>query len=724
MIGALVIVAQLASASPADTLYTSAALRALVEGAARSNAAVPPTLAAYAAHLETEMSLTVVDTLGRERTGQVEQMGGTATWNADSGFLARVQGYRMETVGLPISFVSTVYDWAVPMLYGQRLLLGLNFNASESGSGSRTRARGQPLRAIHPFATDRERYYRYSGGDTIGFVQTATRRVPLVRVMVHPDLSIDANYATFDGEIDLDGERLEIVRMRGRFVLSQRMSRLGGFTGVLQRTTNTVVAAFIEFENAEHLGKYWLPTMQRVEIQTTSSLTVGLTLAVRSISHFTDFNIEEGAGVADRTISARRRTEFAPGDSMERFSDWRREIGSASGAVSVKDFEDIAPPAASRREGPPSLQLFPSRIDRAVHFNRIEGLYTGGEATLAFRGLAPGLVAKAWAGWAWAEETLRGGASLSRSWSKSSTALVGERRLVPTEDFLRDFEGASSIGSFLASFEEADWLDRKSIAVSHTRILGSVDNAIVTGKLGYGHDADVAASLTHGPIARSVLYRPNRHARTGSYALGTFGYEFHPNVSGELLQPGFGATFNIQGGAGDLRWLRAEGSASSRRVVGPITFASRFDAGVVLSDDPPPQTLFELGGINGRLSGYEYKEFAGDRAAVARTMAIYNFPILRRPYRIGRFIVPGISPGINASVDAGWTELSTPAARASVLEMGDGIEANALSRPTGGIRSTVSLDLTLLANTIQVGFARPIDQKAPWRFRFLLGQQF
>jgi hypothetical protein len=221
-----------------------------------------------------------------------------------------------------------------------------------------------------------------------------------------------------------------------------------------------------------------------------------------------------------------------------------------------------------------------------------------------------------------------------------------------------------------------------------------------------------------------VLYRPNRHARTGSYAFAAFGYEFHPNVSGELLQPGYGATFNVQSGFGDLRWVRAEGSLSSRRVLGPVTFASRLDAGAVISNNPPPQVLFELGGINGRLSGYEYKEFAGDRAAIGRTMAIYNFPMLRRPYRINRFIVPGISPGITASIDAGWTELSSPAARASVLEMGDGTEANALSHATGRVRSTASVGLTLLANTIQLGFARPIDQKAPWRFRFQLGQQF
>ena len=147
----------------------------------------------------------------------------------------------------------------------------------------------------------------------------------------------------------------------------------------------------------------------------------------------------------------------------------------------------------------------------------------------------------------------------------------------------------------------------------------------------------------------------------------------------------------------------------------------RLDGGIVVAKDPPPQTLFELGGLNGRLAGYEYKEFAGDRAGVGRAYAAYGFPILRAPYRLGRFLVPGLSPGLAVGLDAGWTELSTAAARAAVLEMG---EANALSRPTERIRSTAFLGLTFFSNSLQVGIARPIDGPAPWRWRVQLGQGF
>ena len=721
MLGVLLTMAQLAAAlPPSDSTYASPALRALVERAAASNRVVPPTLAAYRAHLETEMALILVDTLGRERTGQVEQLGGVARWNPETGYLAHIEGYRTQSAGFPISMAGMIRNWSIPMLYGQRLLLGLDFTTEEK---PRVGQRRDTLRAVHPFAVDRDLYYRFSGGDTVGYATTTARRVPIVRVFAHPNLSINANFAAFDGEVDIDGERHEIIRMRGRFVVSERMSRVTGITGVLVRASGTVGVAFVEFTNAEHFGRYWLPSMQRVELQTTSALANGLRFTFRTITRFSDFTIEETAA-APRTVSQRRSTTFASTDSLGRFRDWRSEMGSASSSISGTDFDDIAPPQW-RRDGAPRLVFYPSRFDRVLHFNRVEGLFTGVDGTLEFRDLAPGTVARAHAGWAWSEKTVRGGLSLSRAWSQSSSAITAERRLVPTQDFQREFSGMGiGIGPFLSSIEESDWLDRLSLSLSHVRIVESVDHALFTTRLAVARDRDVAASLAHGPIVHSRLFLPNRHARSGSYVLAGMAYEFHPNVTGELLQPGLGASLSTEAATGDLEWIRAEGSVSGRRYFGPVTVASRVDAGIVISQDPPPQTLFELGGINGRLSGYEYKEFAGDRAAVGRVYSAYGFPLLRAPYRLGRFIVPGLSPGIAAGIDAGWTELSSEAARAAVLEMGDGTPANAVSVPTGRIRSTVSAGVTFFSNTLHVGLARPIDHPAPWRWTVRLGQWF
>jgi hypothetical protein len=723
VLGVLLVVAQVAGVSPEST-YASSELRGVVERAARANRVVPPTLASYRAHLESEMALIIVDTLGRERTGQVEQFGGFARWNADSGLVTNIAGYRIQTTGLPISMAGVIRNWTVPMLYGQRLLLGLDFSTPDAERKPRVGQRRDTIRAVHPFAADRELYYRYSGGDTITVISTATRRLPILRLLVRPNLAVDANFAAFDGEVDIDAIRHEIVRMRGRFVISQRMSRTRGIGGIIAKASGVVAVAYVEFINSEHYGRYWLPLTQRVELQTTNAFANGLRFTFRTVSRFSDFEIAEATPADARAISLRRQTIYAPTDSLGRFSDWRSEIGSVSGQMSSADFDDVSPPVW-RRTGAPQLFFHPSRLDRVLRFNRIEGLFTGAEATAELRDLSPGTAAHAYAGWAWSEKTVRGGVSASRAWSMSSSSISAERRLVGTQDFQREFAGVSSgIGSFLSSIEEADFVDRRSVSLSHVRAIETREHALATVRIAAAHDGDVAASLTHGPIVRSRLYLPNRHARTGSYVLGALGYEFHPNVSGALLGPGLGATLNVEAASGDLRWMRTEGSISARRHVGPVTFATRTDAGVVISPDPPPQTLFELGGIAGRLAGYDYKEFAGDRAAVSRAYAAYELPLFRSPIRVRRWLLPGLTPGVAASVDAGWAELTTAAARAAVLEMGDGTTVNAVSRPTERIRSTAFVGLTFFSHSLQVGVARPIDQRAPWRAKFQLGQGF
>jgi hypothetical protein len=723
VLGALIIVAQVAVAS-VDSTYASQALREVIARAATTNGVVPPTLAGYRAHIETEMALILVDTLGRERSGQIEQMGGHVRWKPDSGFFTHIEGYRTQSTGFPISMVGVIQNWTVPMLYGQRLLLGLDFNVPPEEGTTRPRQRRDTIRAVHPFANDRELYYRFTGGDTVGTIISDSRRVRVVQILAHPNLALDANFAAFDGEIDIDVDRHEIIRMRGRFVVSERMSRYRGISGLLVKASGVVAVAYVEFVNAEHLGHYWLPTIQRIELQTTTALANGLRFTFRTISRFTDFEIQETAPAAARSVSNRRRTSFASTDSLARFGDWRSELGSESSAMSSTDFDDIAP-VQWRLDGPPRMTLYPSRLDRVLRFNRIEGVFTGVEGSVEFRNMAPGLVARGYVGWAWSEKTARGGASLSRTWSQSSAAMIAERRLAPTQDFQHEFAGlGSGIAAFLSSIEEADYVDRSSVTLSHTRFVESLDHAVITMRVSAARDQDVAASLAHGPIVRSRDFLPNRHARTGNYALGALGYEFHPNVTGELLQPGLGASLRVEGAIGQLEWSRVEASVAARRYLGPVTLATRIDGGMVLANDPPPQTLFELGGVNGRLAGYEYKEFAGDRAAVGRTYAAYGLPVLRAPYRLGRFLVPGLSPGLAGGIDAGWTELSTAAARASVLEMGDGTEANALSKPTGRIRSTVFAGLTFFSNSLQIGVARPIDEQAPWRWRVQLGQGF
>ncbi|MGH7635250.1 MAG: hypothetical protein ACRENC_16055, partial [Gemmatimonadaceae bacterium] len=209
-----------------DSVYATAALRRMIERAAIVNHRGPVSLSGYRARLETEISVLVVDTLGRERTAQIEQLDGVARWSRDSGYDVHIAGYRTQSAGgFPASFLGILRSWTVPMLYGDRMPVGVEFDLDSNAVVARQGAKLAMLKtvsamAVHPFAADREQYYRYAGGDTVAVLHTAQRRVTLVRVVVTPHLPSETSLAAFDGEVDIDAERGEIVRMRGRLVMN------------------------------------------------------------------------------------------------------------------------------------------------------------------------------------------------------------------------------------------------------------------------------------------------------------------------------------------------------------------------------------------------------------------------------------------------------------------------------------------------------------------------
>jgi hypothetical protein len=202
--------------------------------------------------------------------------------------------------------------------------------------------------------------------------------------------------------------------------------------------------------------------------------------------------------------------------------------------------------------------------------------------------------------------------------------------------------------------------------------------------------------------------------------LGALELELHPNVTGDFVQPGLGGTLRYELGRGTLKWDRAELSLAARQYWGPVTIALHADGGLVFGSVIPSQKLFELGG-SGTLPGYEYKEFAGDRAALLRGQASYTFPVLRTPHRLWRsLMLPGLAPGLAAGLQGGWTELSSRGARASAAALG----GTPPSRATDGMRATLGVGLTLFGGNAHVGVARPIDRPAQWRFVVGIGPLF
>ena len=698
----LLLIAQIAVAVPPESTYSTPALRQLVERAALENRRPPASLHGYRSRIETELSLLMRDTLGREQSAQIEQLATDATWTRAQRYDLRVVGYRSQNIGVPYSTLSFIRAWTVPTLYGNRLALGAYFKSSNTRD---------TLIAVHPFAEDRERYYRFSGGDTVTTLRAGQRSIPVVRLHVTPAIRDTTRFAAFDGEIDLDGDRAQIIRMRGQFVVlggpPSRGARVAERLGL-------VAAAYAEFVNAEIDGAYWLPAFQRTEFQMTLPFFGQNRPVFRLVSSMSGISVDTTSrSSSDSPHAPHVSVTWAPSDSVDAFSAWNRDIGTLTGSVHSNDFDDVAPDAW-RVTGRPRLNVVPTTLSRMLRFNRIEGPFTGVAPSIDFRSAAPGLTASVFGGWAWSERTARGGGSLSYRHGSSITAVRAERALASTNDFEPPFSDDPGLAALLGSIDDYDYVDRRTAAISLTRILGSVNTGLATLELAVDEDRPERASIAHGLFSSGTRFRANRGVYTGTSGRAGVELEFHPNVSGEFVSPGIGARLRVDAAFGDLDWTRAELRIAARQYVGPLSLITEVNGGVLVGSNPPPQRLFELGG-NESLPGYDYKQFVGDRAALFRTFLSYRLGLWKRPMRVWRDIMlPGVAPGIGLSLQGGWSELSSPGATLAANALTMGTQLHALET-TNGARATAGAGLTFFSDLLHVGVARPIDRKAPVR---------
>lgn len=752
---------------PLSTRYATPALARFIAVAAAANRLPPPSLESYRAHVESELSLILRDTLGREHIAQVEQVAMQSQWTRAAAYRLHVIGYRSASVGVPYSALSFTRSWTVPFLYGDRLTLGVDVGGMTSrarptskkvgtandSSGLR-QSNATAIHAVHPLAVDRDRFYRFTGGDTIAFVRSAGRTVPIVRVRVIPALDSvppDSSVSAFDGEIDLDAMRHQIVRMRGRLV-TRRAAR-SGLRALFAEMPGVVAVAFVEFVNAEVDGRYWLPQSQRTEFQATfpplgsqrsvfrllsrfslySTHTRPLALADSDVYDSTTAPHESPQDGLEQIARARRMLSYAPQDSISRFTDWRQPLGTATASVSASDFDDFLPDPW-RPTGPPRLEFGPTKLDDVFRYDRVEGAYTGAAIGVRFRDVAPGVSARAYGGWAWTEQTPRGGAALEVTRGATTTAARVERVLVSTNDFAAPLDaGTIGFGGLLGA-DDQDYVDRRLAALSITSAIRSVRDAVITAEAGLGSDDAEVSRLLHAPFGAGA-FRVNRGSADGEYARAAATLEWHPDVTGLFLEPGAGLVTSYEIARGQLSWQRADLAVAIRQSAGEFAIAGRVQGGVVIGRNIPPQQLLELGG-EGALPGYAYKQFAGDRAAAAGMLVSYSLPLLRRPWRLVRsLIIPGLSPGLAGGVESGWAEASSPGVLRAMRALDPHsptscIESPAapcpapLSAPTGGVRATVDVRLTLFAGLLGVGAARPVDRSAPWRLVFRFGQEY
>ena len=753
--------------------YSSAALAALVGEASVRNRRVPPALEGYTARVESEFALVLKRAEGQEVTASLEQTSNQVRWRRTGEYEQRVVGYRATQLGIAPSMVGVARTaWTIPTLYGNRILLLSGVDSvqrSRRDSLRRARARRDPAAAEkaarrrvylaeHPLGEERDRFYTFSGGDTVARIVVQGRAIDVVRVTVEPRGGYTRRVVVFRGEMDLDARRRQLVRMRGYF--DETGPPLPSVRGrLLSRSVDAV--AYVELENQEVDGAWWLPAYQRIEPQVAIPALGDGRSVIRIVSRWRDIAAQApGAAawvaalaqgdttVADPAMAAtadedtlraqKHRLSFAPRDSIDRFAAWQDELGAQSGRVRAEDFDDIAPDRW-RPTGRPRFDWRVTRPSDLARFNRVEGLYTGYGAELKLRDAAPGVSVRANAGWAWQEERARGRLVVDRTRRRTSVGVRGGRWVELTNDFRGTLDSGSTLAAVLGA-DFYDYVDRTGAAAYATRRLtrSTVHPLVARVELGLMRDDAMQRVVDESPLPlfaeSDTGFRENRGVLAGRYTRAIVQLELDPDMSAEGLRPGVGLLLHAEQAAGDLDYTRLEARLTGRRSwsngIGTSTLALRGDAGAVLvrdGDTPPPQQLFELGGMGGALAGYEYKEFAGDRATLGRVLMMHTFPPLRRPMRLTRsFALPGLAPGVSVGWQSGWASVGDRGgAQASLLALTPygSAPGTQLSRPTNGVRSSLDLRLRFFGGNASVGIARPVERDGKWRFVAGLAQE-
>src|SRR5207244_1543558 len=126
-----------------------------------------------------------------------------------------------------------------------------------------------------------------------------------------------------------------------------------GFRGHLLHASLQAYA-FVEYETAEHEGRYWLPAYQRLEFQVLVPALGEARAVMRIVSRLTDIAVNDttlpanvlastaaAAATAIDTLAVRParwwRLTRASGDTLRQFDAWRDALGTLTSATHADD---------------------------------------------------------------------------------------------------------------------------------------------------------------------------------------------------------------------------------------------------------------------------------------------------------------------------------------------------------------------------------------------------
>ena len=716
----LAILLLLGQAQAADTNgYSTPALRAVIQRAESANAAPPAALRGYTARYETAVALTKLLPDRIEGTSTIEQTAGVFTWQDGVGFGQHQEGYRVVTTGVPLPASAALANgWIIPTLTGDE------YDAFGVGSGAATAAGADSagrLAVRSPLRTDRERYYRFEGGDTLTMEFPVGGPQRVVRIAVWPRDSLEQAAKLFRGNLYLDPETGVLRRIRGQFLT------MGGppASGKMRLLNSLALnAAVVDIVNTEVPGAGWLPTWQLVDLEVLIPLTTESWSVIRVITDLRDIKpvVQPAGGPTVVFPEFPKGRTVAPKDSISEFRGWQQSPDKSVRSFSPSNLFDVGP-LAFRPDGPPEfLWRGPTTLE-ALRFNRVEGLYLGVSGTAYLRNVMPGLRIRGTAGYAIWPGLPRGGV----------TATLGRGPWAWNAKVMRDLDLATKFPDPLdynrgvrALFQQDnyDYADRLTAGVGGTRFFSRTAPGNVTARVDWVKDRRTVADLSTGPLGQSYTLNPTVMAY--GYPRAQLSVNWHPEISSHFTRPGLALSASYEAGGGDLPYQRIQAGLVVRANWRSVVFTLVGDVGTTISDNPPTQQLFLIGG-SGSMPGYDYDQFGGNVAALTRWMLSAPLPFLQSPLKIGNTTIPPIAPNLSYRMYNGYTESTNAGADAALDAVGTQVVNGVtvpFSVPSDGIKTTQEIRLSLFGTLLGLGFARPMETGADWTFTFSFAQSF
>jgi len=717
MVSLLLLIVQ---AQARDTAtYSSPALKAVIDRAAAANAAPPADLRGYTARYESEVAMAKRLPDRIEGTSTIEQTAGEFTWVVGRGFSQYQEGYRVVTTGVPLPASAALSNgWILPTLTGPKLdVFGAN-------SGALT-AVGQDSSGEHsiwsPLGPDRERYYRFEGGDTLTMEFPSGPPQQVVRIIVWPREDLHEPAKVFRGDLYLDPASGVIHRLRGQSLTKGGPPPQGRSKNLNRLIVNAAVADIV---TTEVPGAGWVPTYQRIELEVLIPLTTESWSVLRLITKLRDVAPsvaqpgEAGAPMAALTFGR----SAASKDSLHQYKAWQSSPDKLVNAVYLSDLTDVGPPSF-RLTGPPIyFWRGPTTLD-ALQFNRVDGLFTGVSGTLRLRDALPGVEIRGTAGFAWWPGLFRGGITATRVHGHWSENLKGMRILDLTTKFADPLDYNRGLRALFQT-DNYDYVDRTAAGAGIGRFFSAAGPGSITARFDYVKDRVTTADLNYGPLGQS--YTINPYVTPYEYPRVQVAATWNPEISSHFTRPGLGLHASYEAGWGDYTYQRIQAGFVARANWHQFTFTIVGDAGTTISDAPPTQQLFLIGG-SGSLPGYDYDQFGGNTAALTRWMLAAPLPFLQTPLTIGNATIPPIAPNLSYRVYNGYTETTNAGAAAALNNVGTQTVNGApapFSVPSDRIVSTQEIRLSLFGTLLGFGAAKPFESGSTWTFTFSFAQSF